>query len=166
MNDKKRKKKSTKSQILSDHKRVGKRFIPTLLQLDNFSPLKETSWIACRFPEILWIGIILKYHGITKGIKLAESLAKIANETNNKHQYAIFSSYSKLSNKHKHKLYKAIEDASILLLLQEALLPFYVLYPRFPMRFIFKDISKKVKDSKLFDLWHPEQKRLEEKKRS
>ena len=121
-------KKGKEKKILSNHKQIGKRFIPPIMQLVRFSPLKETSWIACRLPEILWIGIILKYHGITKGIKLAESLAKIANKINDKNHYAIISSYSKLSNIHKHKLYKAIEEASILLLLQEALLPFYVLY--------------------------------------
>lgn len=44
-----------KGQVLLDHKKVGKRFVPPLLQL---GPLGEIKWIDCILPELLWLGLL------------------------------------------------------------------------------------------------------------
>ena len=46
--------------MLSDHKQIGKRFIPPLLDFagTDVNSLEKISWINCRLPELLWLGLL------------------------------------------------------------------------------------------------------------
>ena len=78
MSKNKRVKDAQKSRVLSDHKKVEKRFIPPLLQL---GPLGEIKWIDCILPELLWIGLLNEYYDLSKGAELGLSLVRAAVKT-------------------------------------------------------------------------------------
>lgn len=46
--------------VLGDHRKIGKTFVPPLAQL----PLQLTSWEAERLPQYLWNASLLRMHGL------------------------------------------------------------------------------------------------------
>lgn len=82
--------------VLSDHRREGKRFIPPLLDL----PVKvDTYWRDVGIPELLWLGLLIKKHGLREGAELAATLAKSAASVRDgkKKWFAKVSSFRELS---------------------------------------------------------------------
>ena len=67
--------KHQKKGVLQDHKRVGKRFVPPLLQLRN---IKDASFVKHLFPHLVWMGLMNERFRYAKGVKLTIDLAKIA----------------------------------------------------------------------------------------
>ncbi|MBK8982398.1 MAG: hypothetical protein IPM38_08810 [Ignavibacteria bacterium] len=57
--------------VLDDHKQIGKKFIPPLLQLGNF---QDVDWQTIMIPELIWIGLINEMYGIKKGADLSLAL--------------------------------------------------------------------------------------------
>jgi hypothetical protein len=91
--------KSMKKQhgVLSDHKRIGKRFIPPLLQLQAFT---EVSWRDQGLPELLWIGLLNDEYGHSKGTELALAVARACTQVVKQPSPTIFaftSAYATLS---------------------------------------------------------------------
>jgi hypothetical protein len=66
-----------KKTILSDHKRIGKKFIPPAKHLIGFT---ELPYIERILPEIVWIGFFLKILGDGDGIKTAIQLGKFCSD--------------------------------------------------------------------------------------
>ena len=61
-----RKRRSPKSPVLGDHRRVGKRFLPPFVaMLGRLNPVK---WIDALLPEVLWLGMLNNDHGHRRGI--------------------------------------------------------------------------------------------------
>ncbi len=64
-------------QVLQDHARKGKRFIPPLI--DKLGPMQHVHWIDELLPEFLWIGLLIKRYGLKEGIELCSLLSKESN---------------------------------------------------------------------------------------
>ncbi len=62
-----------KQEILQDHKRKGKTFIPPLMH--RIGPFKETNWAKTMIPELLWIALIQDCYGYHGGVELIISLS-------------------------------------------------------------------------------------------
>lgn len=123
-------------EILEGHKKVGKRFIPPMLQLEK---LQLISYVHRLLPEILWIGLINHSLGYKEGIDVCLRLSRYAQEVQNTEQsinFALASAYSLLSEEKKKQLIECINDADILEQLQLYLSPLTMLYNGFPMAFI------------------------------
>jgi hypothetical protein len=52
--------------ILKDHKRIGKRFVPPLMQLG----IEEVNYINELLPEIIWMGLVFDRIDYRAGINL------------------------------------------------------------------------------------------------
>ena len=65
-----------KREVLGDHKRIGKRFIPPFLY--QLGSLSEISWVNEIMPEILWIGLLIEHFGYQRGVELGLHLSKAA----------------------------------------------------------------------------------------
>lgn len=130
--------KQGKKQVLSDHKRVGKRFIPPLLQV---APFHDLSWVNCTLPELLWLGLLNNRYGLKRGSDLGLSLAKAAAEAN-VHSigrwYAPTSAYSLLTEQQKIAVLDALKSTGDLAPLKSALASLVVLYPECPFVFLFE----------------------------
>jgi hypothetical protein len=83
--------------VLRDHKRVGKRFIPPMAQLN----MTEVSWVDSILPELVWLGLLNSMYGRVKGAELAITLPKIAARvgrgTDSERWFVSFSSFSSLT---------------------------------------------------------------------
>jgi len=124
--------------VLSDHQKVGKRFIPPFLQ--KVSNLQEVMWLDYILPELLWLGLLNEFYDYKTGAALALSLAKAAvtvNDQPNKIWFASTSSYSTLKKNQKNKIITFIRSSNELELLQKALFPLGVFYPKCPLNFLF-----------------------------
>ena len=130
--------KGKKKEVFSDHKRVGKRFIPPLLQLTTFQDL---SWVDCTLPELLWLGLLNDQYGLKKGANLGLSLAKTAaaaTEKKVKRWYALTSAYSLLTEQEKNKVIVALKTTSEHDALKLGLVQLVALYPECPLSFLFE----------------------------
>jgi hypothetical protein len=57
---------------LASHKKVGKSFLPAMLQLPS---LKRQSWINDRLPEMLWAALLLRHLGRDVGLNIIRRTA-------------------------------------------------------------------------------------------
>lgn len=86
-----------RKRVLSDHKQVGKKLIPPLLQYGNF---QEVSWANTMIPEFSWLALIHAQHGDTEGVRLITAIARaarVAGDDASKKLFASASDYSCLS---------------------------------------------------------------------
>lgn len=126
--------------VLSDHQKVGKRFIPPFLQ--KVSNLQEVMWLDNILPELLWLGLLNEFYDYQTGVTLALSLAKAAvtvNDQRNKIWFASTSLYSILKKNQKNKIITLLHSSNELELLQKALFPLGAFYPKCPLNFLFGD---------------------------
>lgn len=147
MNKKKRKQqKKNRQQILFDHKKVGTKFIPPLLQIKNMTP---SSWYLDRFPELLWLALLSDQIGyrtaIEYAIKLSEIVNSVVNDDKRKCGFYMASDYISLNEDERTRIISQLDDE-----LRKALdLCIGIItkfYPDFPMRWLvsprwFKETS-------------------------
>lgn len=136
-----------KTAVLSDHKKVGKRFVPPFMQLGNFH---EIEWVRNTLPEVLWLGLLNYNCGLKDGSDLAVSLAKAAVRASAAHPqkwHAPMSSYSLLTGSHKTEIIKILGAEGSLPSLKEALIPLVAFYPECPVTFLFGDNPPCIEDS-------------------
>jgi len=125
----------SQQKILKDHKRIGKRFVPPIMQLD----MQEVSYLNKLLPEIIWMGLVFDRIDYGAGINLCEKIAKLAHETyaSEKHaNFALCSSFLRLEDRQKEELVSKLQDQKLLESIQLYLAPLIVLYDNFPMSFL------------------------------
>ena len=121
-------------QILSDHKKIGKKFIPPFI--DKLGPIKETSWIKQIVPELIWIALLNHRYGFQQGADLSLSLAKATKEATGKDEwYAPISSFYPLSNVQKDKILELLDKENKLNSLSTGLFPLNYYYSKSPLNF-------------------------------
>ena len=137
MSNKKASKHNGGAPILSDHQKIGTRFVPPLAQLN----MKATRWVDGMMPELLWQGLLVGRYGVREGLGLALSLAKAANESfpaESKRPFlATASGYGELTPQQGEETITRLVASEHLPLLQQGLSPFLDLYPKCPLAFLF-----------------------------
>jgi hypothetical protein len=128
-------------QVLQDHKWVGKRFIPPLLQYpeDRFLLV---SWYRDLLPELLWIAVLCDQQGYKRTVDSALQLGDIVNATitdeDRKRSFALASDYDTLSVNEREQILQKIDDK-----LKNSLEPcigtILKFYPQFPMNWLVSD---------------------------
>lgn len=134
--------KSSKARrVLSDHKQVGKRFIPPMVEV--MGGVEGLDWIEQMLPELLWLGLLNDTHS-TRGPSLSVSLMKAAKEATGespKDWFATTSSYLRLSEQQQRAVVTSLTHSGDLEPIREALAQLVSLYPECPFRFLFADLS-------------------------
>ncbi len=133
--------------VLENHKRVGKKLIPPLIQYSN---MEGISWQEKILPEIIWIGLLIEKLGLSQTAEICTIIAEVthAHYKKNIPIVAFASSYSGISKKFKDKLLKKLKEKKMLSVLSDALSSFIKLYPKCPLKFLVTSKSKgKVKAS-------------------
>jgi len=128
----------TKKEILQDHKRQRKTFIPPFTHM--LGPLQEISWVKTMLPELLWIALIQDYYGHAKGVALITSLTRLARKyslSEKKRIFATISSFGEMTTDEQSCLQGEIAKSGELFEIQKALIPLIVFYPECPLRFLY-----------------------------
>jgi hypothetical protein len=125
-----------KKTVLEDHKKVGSKFIPPMMQLPNWN---EISYINQILPEIIWMGLINDKFGYRSGIDLSSKIATKAfelRETDQHINFTIASNFNLLSDNKKSELVHDRTKSSDISKFRDALLPLIALYQGFTLSFI------------------------------
>jgi hypothetical protein len=102
---------SSSKKVLSDHRKVGKKLIPPLLDLIGES---DYSYRQNGIPQIIWISIIIHKLGLKDSIRLISEYIKVLNKLNIKNGIPYYLSwYSNLSDSDAQKITKALHSSDI-----------------------------------------------------
>jgi hypothetical protein len=126
-------------EVLGDHKRIGKRFVPPFLY--QLGPLTEISWVDKIMPEILWIGFLIDHFGYQRGVELGLHLSKSAVAAYASEKCEFFgwnSSFDRLSTEQKESILWNLDKLDVLADLLAGLRPLLALYPSCPLYFLAK----------------------------
>jgi hypothetical protein len=128
--------KAAGKRVLSDHRQIGKKLIPPLLQ--QFSNFYETSWVRRMVPELLWIAL-LQEREVQRGINLSLALAKTASEVaplTLPRWYGTASSFSGLTHDQGKSIRERLGSVGDLADMQRSLTFLVSCYPECPLRFL------------------------------
>jgi hypothetical protein len=137
-----------KSRVLSDHKKVGKRFVPPWLQAMS---LHEIKWADCILPELLWLGLLNDCYGLAKGADLSLSLARaaiMASAPPSKTWFAPTSAYAALTEEQGNAVIRSLKLSHDLEPVKEALTPLAAFYPKCPLNLLFEGTFPSLGDSR------------------
>lgn len=132
-----------KHKPLSDHKQVGKKFIPPLKQLNVFEEIRYDRDIL---PEIIWMGLINDKFGYKEGAQFVTQVCELIDAICGCEEIAnltFVGDYSKLSTEKTTLILEALVRDRLLAALRSALYPLIELYRGFPLSFIGTDESYK-----------------------
>lgn len=118
-----------KKQILDDHKRVGKKFIPPLQHMINPT---EINYIERILPEIAWIQFFIQNLGTKKGIKTALKFLDLSfhlEKWENHPRFGFLSNFKLFERAHWEKLKNELKDHDLLDQVISSLRPFVRSYP-------------------------------------
>lgn len=130
------KKKRNKKKFLDGHKRVGKRFIPPLMQLNLGASI---SYVNDMLPELIWIGLLNDKVGYIRGARILEKIFLFSEEIKDPDQsgnFALISTFSLLNDEQKNSLSEKLNKEGILELLQNSIAPLTLLYDNCPLSFL------------------------------
>jgi hypothetical protein len=140
---KQKKKQHSKSrvEILQNHKRVGKKFIPLLLQYPE-GKLSVVSWYHDMLPEFLWIALLCDQQGyraaVDNAVKLSGILNSVVQDTKQKCGFCLASDYLSISDDERKEVISKI-DQKLGKILDPCLGTILKFYPDFPMAWLVSD---------------------------
>jgi hypothetical protein len=129
-------KKKQKKALLEGHKRVGKRFIPPMMQIPA---MKSISYVSDMLPELLWIGLLNDRVGYVRAARILEKVFVATDEVKDPEQhgnFALASTFSLLESDQKQTLAAALEKEGVVDPIRNAVAPLTLLYDPFPLRFL------------------------------
>jgi len=133
------KKANHQGKVLKDHKMVGRKLIPPLMQLPN---IKETSFRDNTLPCLIWISAIFLRSEDRQAVhNIIEFLIK-CNEIINDDKFPLLiflNNFYKLNEEQKSKITSEIDDGSIVDFLRKNLVHQFHLLEDYPLSFLFKD---------------------------
>lgn len=144
-------KRSRTPHVLSDHKRIGKRFIPPLATLN----ISEVSWVNQIIPQLIWIAILIDTFGFKKGVEYSLAIAQLARESVGQEKIDWFGwlySFSKLSEQQKSFIIQKLAAEGMFSEISSAFSAFARSYPEFPLLFLATATSDDMKDGITIDL--------------
>lgn len=124
-----------KQKVLQNHKQVGKRFIPPMMQIPN---LKIGSYPHDKLPQLIWIAALQYRTDPVYGAKLALGVSDAAWEAigTRDADFACATAYSKLTVQQQELLLSKLEINDMLDEVERRLTPLSNCYPSFPLSFI------------------------------
>ncbi|MBP6754923.1 MAG: hypothetical protein KA210_02150 [Bacteroidia bacterium] len=130
-------KNENKKSILEGHKKVGKKFIPPIVQYEGF---REINWGNDIIPELIWIAVIQKKLGYKMANEAISELHKHYLEIcDTKYINSLFSSYDSISKEAKAKLKDQFSLNQYFDQIFEGLKDLQYYFPNHPLQFLYDD---------------------------
>ena len=143
---------SRRKAVLSDHKKLGSRFIPPAIHLMP-SAWSFTSWRTTELPELVWLGLLLRKHGEDLGPALISKLGHCVRTLSAKPSSAMFgmiTHFAAVTESEWTAVRTRLGTSGDLLLIQDAVRPLVALYPECPLRGLFFRPPTEPDDNDLF----------------
>ena len=129
-------KEKTPPPLLKGYKRIGKRFVPPLMQLPKNNLV---SYIDDILPEVVWIGLLNEDLGYVPAARILENLILHSVEVIDKDSpsnFAFMSCYTTVSNENKRALRERLDRDGSLETIQNGIAPLTLLYDNCPISFL------------------------------
>ncbi len=133
------KKSNHQGSVLKDHKQVGRKLIPPMMQLPN---MKETSFRDNTLPCLVWMSAIFLRANDRMAVHfLTEFLVKCKDILDDEKMppLAFLNNFNKLSKQDKDKIIAELNDDAMLQFLRENLEHQHHLLKEYPLSFLFDD---------------------------
>lgn len=124
-----------KKQILAGHKKIGKCFVPPMMQLPK---LVNTCYVDDMLPELIWIGLINERFGYIRGARIIEKVfitVEKYKENGQEGNYALMSCFNKLNCDQKIAIADSLRKEQVLETIQNSIAPLVILYDNCPLIF-------------------------------
>lgn len=134
--------------ILADHKQVGKKLIPPMLQLSG--GINFVKWLDHILPELIWIGLLQEKLGIKRSVEVCNAIAEIGKgivNTTHPISMAYISNYRKLNNQQAKIFFEQMASRNIYEDFSIALKELIYLYPECPLTKLIEHQQKNGVDS-------------------
>ncbi len=125
-----------KKQILQGHKKIGKRFIPPMLQIPKMN--FNVTYVNDILPELVWIALLNELFGYIPSARIQQEIFVTAKDIQNQEipqNFALISSYSTFTQEQKLALTESLNKKGILGKVQNAIAPLVLLYDECPIKF-------------------------------
>lgn len=138
------KQKARRGQVLRDHQRIRKQFIPPFLATFP-GKLGYVRWIDDLLPEVVWIALLLDSLPASRGVEVA---LRCAQETNRvvapqkARSFAFISEYYAVTTAHTREILQGLSNSSVLDDLRSSLMPLVSLYGECPLGFLFDERAR------------------------
>lgn len=145
------KKSNHKGKILQDHKKVGQKLIPPLMQLVN---MKEVSFQKDTLPCLIWMSAIFLRNKDQKAVhNIVDFLTKCADfsEEDESFNFALFNDFNKLNFAEKQRIINVL-SLDLLSFMRKSLEHQYLLFNNYPLAFIFDGYTCKVDKERAIEL--------------
>jgi hypothetical protein len=133
------KKSNHKGKVLQDHKKVGKKFIPPIMQMEQ---MRETSFVEERLPCLIWISALYGRLHDKKATEIVVDFVETAHKSCNEDKVAplqYLSSFASLSETNKASVRQAIKVKPYFDTLLTTIEHQFHLLNRYPLAFLFSD---------------------------
>jgi len=129
--------KNNKKRILEGHKKVGKKFIPPVVQWPGFH---EINWVNDVIPELIWIAVLQQKIGFRPANEAMADLHKMYIEIcDTKFLHSFFSSYEALGETAKDSFRSRFRESQHYEKVFEGLIDLQYYYPNHPLQFLYAD---------------------------
>ncbi|RKY78187.1 hypothetical protein DRQ00_05660 [candidate division KSB1 bacterium] len=133
---KRKRNKEKRWKLLDGHKKVGKRFVPPMMQL----PMNTSvSYVNDMLPELVWIGLLNEKIGYVRAARVLEKIFLMVEDVKDTEQhgnFALISTFNLLNDDQKISLREKLNEEGLLELLQDTLAPLTLLYENCPLSFL------------------------------
>ena len=129
-------KENSKTTILRDHKRKGKKFIPPLMQ---FPTNIRTGYINNMLPELVWLGLLNEQYGYVSAARIMEKIfvnAKSVTDSTQHGNFALISTYKTLKENQKRLLAQKLQEDKVSVSLRNSIGSLTLLFDNCPLSFI------------------------------
>ncbi len=157
-------KRTHRQAVLSDHKRIGKKFVPPMVAA--IGKLSEVSWVEQIMPQVIWIALLIDAFGFKDGVDCSLAISRCSKESSDQSGiwFGWLSSFSSLSKDQRSAMIGCLEKQGVVEKIRHTFQSFSVLYPDFPLTFLVvdgkdadeQDAAKGIEDVKriLLDLYN------------
>ena len=118
------------------HKRLGKRFIPPLMQMNI---TEHISYIDDMLPELIWTGLLNERIGYVESAGVLERIFFTVEDIRRPDQhgnFAIMSTFKTLNDEQKSSLVRRLEEEDVGNVLRNSVAPLMLLYEGCPLSFL------------------------------
>jgi hypothetical protein len=128
-----------KKKILEGYKKVGKKFIPPVMQWPGF---REISWVNEIIPELIWIAVLQHKIGYrTANEAMADLHKTYIDFCDTKHLHSFFSSYDAMSKNAKESFKEKYKQSEYYNEVFLGLKDLQHYYPNHPLQFLFEGLE-------------------------
>ena len=130
--------------VLSDHKKVGKKLLPPILQISG--GITPTHFARDTMPELLWLALIEWKFGLKESVNLCEKIGNYFQGLKLDKRFVTITDFEQLDSSEWQMIRVYLDSIGILVILTAAVHDLVVLYPNCAFKGLFEKPPERLND--------------------